>query len=88
MVLEGPDEIIEFLRSFGDDLKYYLITSGVEFGAAGESALESERVPGFRIGVRVADGVKCLRCWNYTTDVDRSPRYPGCCERCVEHIKT
>jgi len=87
VILEGPDETLDFLRSFGDHLKYYLITSGVEFGNAGEDALESERVPGFRIGVSVADGEKCQRCWNFTTDVDQATEYPGCCSRCVEHIQ-
>ncbi len=87
VVLEGPGEVIDFLRGFGDNLKYYLITSGVEFGEAGESALESDRIPGFRIGVVSADGAKCQRCWNFTSDVDACPEYPGCCSRCVEHIR-
>jgi len=88
VVLDGPDEEIEFLKSFGDDLKFYLLTSGVEFGDPGEGVLDSKTVPGFRVGVLAADGEKCQRCWNYTTDVDTEPSFPGCCKRCVGHIHT
>ncbi len=87
VILDGPEETLAFLKSFGDDLKFYLLTSGVEFDDPGDGALASETVPGFRVGVVPAEGEKCDRCWNYTTDVNREPAYPGCCARCVGHIR-
>ncbi len=33
-----------------------------------------------------AEGVKCARCWNYTTDVGNDPRYPSVCLRCAEAL--
>jgi len=30
-----------------------------------------------------AAGDKCERCWNYSTRVGESSRYPTVCERCV-----
>ena len=38
-----------------------------------------------------AQGEKCERCWNYSTRVGESSRYPTVCERCVaalEEIET
>jgi isoleucyl-tRNA synthetase len=35
------------------------------------------------IAVSRAEGEKCERCWNYSTRVGESERYPTVCERCV-----
>jgi isoleucyl-tRNA synthetase len=35
------------------------------------------------IKISTADGEKCERCWNYSTRVGESERYPTVCERCV-----
>jgi isoleucyl-tRNA synthetase len=43
------------------------------------------------VKVRRADGQKCDRCWNYSTHVGESVRYPMVCERCIaalEEIET
>ncbi|MBX3276917.1 MAG: isoleucine--tRNA ligase [Acidobacteria bacterium] len=66
----------EFLASFGDDLRFALIVSGVELA------------PGAELNVTVAraDGEKCERCWNYTTDVGSDARYPGACARCAASL--
>src|SRR5579871_2065156 len=33
-----------------------------------------------------ADGLKCERCWNYTTDVGQDPRFPTVCLRCADAL--
>ncbi len=33
-----------------------------------------------------ADGLKCERCWNYTTDVGQDARYPTVCLRCADAL--
>ncbi len=33
-----------------------------------------------------ADGLKCERCWNYTTDVGHDARYPTVCLRCADAL--
>jgi isoleucyl-tRNA synthetase len=35
------------------------------------------------LGIERADGVKCERCWNYSTHVGENAQYPTVCERCV-----
>ena len=34
------------------------------------------------VGVAPAEGVKCARCWHYSTTVGQSPTYAGVCDRC------
>jgi len=46
----------------------------------------SEAIPGLGIRVIAAEGVKCERCWNYSTHVGENKRYPTICERCSEAL--
>ena len=34
------------------------------------------------VEVKKADGLKCERCWNYSTRVGEDKEYPTVCERC------
>jgi isoleucyl-tRNA synthetase len=80
-------EIQEFLRSFGDGLRFLFITSGVSFGPVGPEGFASEVVSGLRVGVDRAEGDKCDRCWNYTTDVGQDTAWPTICGRCSGHVR-
>lgn len=72
-----------------DELRYLFLASQVEL-------LESaDRLSGMKyaavgetlgIGVVDADGQKCDRCWNYSTQVGQSEDHPLLCERCVEAV--
>jgi len=88
VTLDAEDpEIIEFLRSFGDDLHFLFITSQVSFGPVGDKAFRSEAVPGLSVEVHRADGEKCERCWNYTTDVGVDAEWPSICTRCSRNVR-
>ncbi|HXV75227.1 MAG TPA: isoleucine--tRNA ligase [Candidatus Polarisedimenticolaceae bacterium] len=88
VVIEAGDpRVAEFLRSFGDELRFLLITSGVSFGPVGGGAFRSAVEPGLAVEVRRADGDKCQRCWNYTTDVGQDASWPGVCLRCAAHVR-
>lgn len=80
VTITGPQETLEFLGSFGDDLRYIFIVSQVELAKAegGEG--------GMSVSVQRADGIKCERCWNYTTDVGSVAQYPGVCARCAASL--
>jgi isoleucyl-tRNA synthetase len=86
VVVEGDEESLGLLKSFGDELKFLFITSEVEFGPVGDSAFRSEALPGLAVEVRKASGEKCERCWNYTTDVGAAPEWPAICARCAGHV--
>lgn len=66
-----------FLESFGEELRFFFIVSGVELKDGVELKVEVAR----------ADGEKCERCWHYTTDVSSDSRYPGACGRCAANLE-
>ncbi len=76
VIITADGRTRRFLDSFGDDLRFLFIVSQVELRDGTELAVRVER----------AEGEKCERCWNYTTDVGTDPRYPGACARCVMNL--
>jgi isoleucyl-tRNA synthetase len=78
VAISGPEETLAFLRSFGDDLRFLFLTSGVTFGATADTV---------SVTVGAANGVKCQRCWNYTEDVGSDPEWPGACARCSRAVR-
>jgi isoleucyl-tRNA synthetase len=72
--LEASGKTLELLQKHQNDLRYLFIVSQVELGNAGD---------GVTISIATADGEKCERCWNYSTHVGESDRFPTVCERCV-----
>jgi isoleucyl-tRNA synthetase len=71
------------LKRHRNDLRYLFIVSQV-------TLLEpnSEMDPGaMSITVARAHGEKCERCWNYSTRVGESSRYPTACERCMDALE-
>jgi isoleucyl-tRNA synthetase len=79
VTLRAPDHLFRLLDRYRDELRYLLIVSGTEVKSApagnGNAALHVE--------VSRAPGKKCERCWNYSTQVGDSSRYPTMCERCL-----
>ena len=75
----APEDLAKLLDRYRDDLRYLLIVSGVEIkhapGGNGTAPLH--------VQVSKAPGLKCERCWNYSTQVGKSERYPTVCERCL-----
>jgi isoleucyl-tRNA synthetase len=69
----------ELLESYRDELRYLFIVSQVSLSRAeaGEVSVRVHR----------AEGEKCDRCWNYSTRVGESARYPTVCERCVAALE-
>jgi isoleucyl-tRNA synthetase len=64
-------------------LRALLIVSGVEVAAAAAGNGSSP----VHVEVSRADGQKCERCWNYSTQVGMDPAYPTVCERCSSSLK-
>jgi isoleucyl-tRNA synthetase len=78
VAISGPVETLQFLRSFGDELRFLFITSAVTFGSASDE---------IAVIVEKAVGEKCQRCWNYTEDVSSDPEWPGACARCASAVR-
>jgi len=70
---------LELLRQYANDLRYIFIVSEVELIEFADGDVS--------IKVSTADGQKCERCWNYSTRVGESAKYPTVCERCVAALE-
>jgi len=77
ITISGPQDTLDFLRSFGEGLHFLFLTSGVEFGAACDE---------ITVDVARAPGDKCERCWHYTADVGSDEAWPTVCARCSAHV--
>lgn len=69
-----------------DELRYLLIASQVEIveDLVQLSQLQyTTTTENWTIGVVNAEGEKCDRCWNYSTQTGESSDHPLLCERCV-----
>jgi isoleucyl-tRNA synthetase len=77
--LEASGSTLELLQRHQNDLRYLFIVSQVELGAG--------NAQGIVVVIDSTDGEKCERCWNYSTRVGESERYPTVCERCVAALK-
>jgi hypothetical protein len=72
-----------------DELRYLFLVSQVEVldsARTPEGANIQQRVRCLGIGVVDADGEKCDRCWNYSTQVGDNSDHPTICDRCVEAL--
>jgi isoleucyl-tRNA synthetase len=74
-----------------DELRYLLLVSQVEFVS---ESLDSEQYQDtieladgkLQVAVQKADGHKCDRCWNYSTQVGTFADDPSICERCNDAL--
>jgi len=80
VAISAPAETYELLEKYSGTLRYLFIVSQVELqqlpGHGNGSGLKME--------VKPANGTKCERCWNYSTQVGNDPEYPTVCERCSD----
>ncbi len=83
-------EYLDFIKNNKELLKTVFIVSQVEISdnPDGKNDLFStDKIEDVKIYVKKADGTKCIRCWNYTHDVDSDKDYPEICGRCINAIK-
>ncbi len=72
VILTVDKETMMFLLPYYEDLRYIFIVSQVEVH-------QDEK---FGVEIQKADGAKCERCWNYSTQVGEFSEFPTVCERC------
>src|SRR5258705_9361042 len=76
VTLASSGETLALLQRNKSELRYLFIVSQVDL-------VESAGTGSVSITVSPAEGSKCERCWNYSTLVGASAKYPTVCERCV-----
>jgi isoleucyl-tRNA synthetase len=75
--LQAGADLHPLLEQYAADLPSLFITSQVAV----------ERGDALRATVERADGVKCERCWKYSTLVGSDPEYPAVCDTCAAALK-
>ncbi len=82
IILAAPEPIYSVLSHYAEQLRYLFIVSVVKIT---QSAGNGTGV--VHVDVKKADGLKCERCWNYSTHVGEDKEYPTVCERCSAVLK-
>ena len=77
VVLTVPEEDYSLLAGL-EELKDVLIVSQVELCKGSELEVEILR----------AEGPKCERCWQYSTDIETGGDYPNICKRCRDTLSS
>jgi isoleucyl-tRNA synthetase len=76
--VKANGDLLPLLQKYESLLPSLFITSQV--------ALEGHSDADLAIHVQKADGVKCERCWKYTTDVGSDPKLPTACASCAAAV--
>jgi len=79
----APEPVHTVLARHAGELRYLWIVSS----AGAEKAVSSNGSGAVTVQVSKADGLKCERCWNYSTHVGEDTTYPTVCERCSAALK-
>ncbi len=75
----------KIIAAYSDQLRYFFIVSEVEIMEKLSGIThETEDVA---VLVTNAEGQKCIRCWNYSTQVGISTVHPDLCERCLPVVE-
>ena len=79
--IQAGDETLPLLNEYLSDLPSLFIVSQVVLAPSGITG------PAIRVTVHRADGVKCERCWKYSTAVGEDPDFPTVCDTCSEALR-
>ncbi len=82
ITISAANPLYSVLSRHADQLRYLFIVSAVTLTQGAGNGTGSVHVE-----VKKADGLKCERCWNYSTRVGEDKKYPTVCERCSEVLK-
>lgn len=77
VVLTVPDDEYSLLSGL-EELKDVLIVSQVEL----------RKGPELQVEILRAEGPKCERCWQYSTDIETGGDYPNICKRCRDTLSS
>lgn len=85
-----PEQALQLLSQFGDELRFVLITSGAQVAAIDSAPADAESVAlsfgDIKLMVAKAKGQKCERCWHIREDVGCDESHSTICGRCVDNV--
>ncbi len=83
-------ELLRFMEELAGDLATILIVSRADLAdisRAPGGVFVSGEIPGLKVGVSQAAGVKCERCWTYSEEAGKDGADAALCARCREVMK-
>lgn len=92
IILYADPNLIKQLRIFSNELSFGLLISSfviLEYNQLHISEHEQKKLNKdlkLKIVLTKAKGDKCLRCWNFTLEINQYKNYPNVCSRCVQNI--
>jgi isoleucyl-tRNA synthetase len=75
--ISANSELYPLLEQYAKELPGLFIVSQVSL---------NNHAGALQVSIERADGVKCERCWKYTTDVGSNPEFPTICAACADAI--
>jgi len=75
-----------FLSPYAAELPFLFIVSQVEMTEAGGGEFSDPAMPGISVDVVRAEGLKCQRCWNYSTEIGSGEAHPEVCPKCAANL--
>lgn len=82
ITITAADPVFSILAKHKDQLRYLFIVSAVTLKQGSGNG-----TGGVHVEVKKAEGLKCDRCWNYSTHVGEDKAYSTVCERCSAVLK-
>src|SRR5258708_36634899 len=82
VTITAADPLFPVLAQYEDQLRYLFIVSAVTLKQGSGNG-----TGGVHVEVKKADGLKCERCWNYSTHVGADRACPTGCVRCSDVLK-
>ncbi|MCH9762955.1 MAG: isoleucine--tRNA ligase [Gammaproteobacteria bacterium] len=76
------------LEPLGEELRFVLITSGVNLLSLDDKpddVLDSA-MSGLAVSVKSSNATKCVRCWHRVDDIGENTQHPGLCGRCITNL--
>ncbi len=86
VTLYANGEQLPFLQSFGDDLRFVLITSQARVASGSTPQAIPSEVADVAVQATPSEQPKCVRCWHYRADVGGDATHPEICGRCVANL--
>ncbi|HAU92414.1 MAG TPA: isoleucine--tRNA ligase, partial [Alteromonas sp.] len=88
VTLYADDTLKEQLELLADELRFVLLTSGVEVAALADKPADATatELEGLFVSVAKSSGEKCARCWHVRDDVGSHSEHPELCGRCVTNV--
>lgn len=87
VILYPSGETAALLAQFPELEKIFIVSKVTVQPPGAEAPADAEKLKGVAVKVETAEGGKCERCWNVTTEVGANEEHPTLCNRCTRVVK-